>query len=139
MKKRVEEHLYNLIFDDGFQMLSSEFNSIDFHAMTHEDTEILGMFCDFSGIHGEKLKEVLVRGYVENAYRDKEKNDIEVLYGGADEKLQDAMIRAARKAHFSRIKAKEVFQKEGILKIYNLGMEHMYEFLQSKIETEENK
>ena len=50
------------IFTNGKMMLSPEINSVDFHAMTHEDTEILGMFCDFTGIHGNGLKRVLVEG-----------------------------------------------------------------------------
>ncbi len=69
---KVEEHLHKLIFDDGFQILSSEFDSIDFHAMTHEDTEILGMFCDYTGIHGEILKEVLIKGYINRMEHRKE-------------------------------------------------------------------
>lgn len=57
-------YLYDRIFNNGKMMLSPEINSCDFHAMTHQDTEILGMFCDFTGIHGEKLKEVLLKGYL---------------------------------------------------------------------------
>lgn len=63
-----ERKLYGMIFEDGKQMLSPEINSVDFHAMTHEDTEILGMFCDFTGIHGEKLKRVLVKGYLSTVF-----------------------------------------------------------------------
>lgn len=39
-------------------------NSVNYHAMDIEDTEILGSFCDMTAIHGEKLKEVLVEGYL---------------------------------------------------------------------------
>ena len=39
-------------------------NSVKYHAMNIEDTEILGSFCDMTAIHGEKLKEVLVEGYL---------------------------------------------------------------------------
>lgn len=63
---KAEEELYKLIFTNGRQMLSPEIDSCVFHAMTHEDTEILGMFCDFSGIHGEELKCLLIRGYLKN-------------------------------------------------------------------------
>lgn len=59
-----ENKLHEMIFTNGKQMLSPEINSVDFHAMTHEDTEILGMFCDFTGIRGEKLKRILVKGYL---------------------------------------------------------------------------
>lgn len=64
-----EDMLHKMIFEDGKQMLSSEINSVDFHAMTHEDTEILGMFCDFTGIHGEKLKRILIKGYLHTLKR----------------------------------------------------------------------
>lgn len=63
---KAEEKLYEMIFTNGKQMLSPEINSVNFHAMTHEDTEILGMFCDFTGIRGEKLKDLLIRGYLKN-------------------------------------------------------------------------
>lgn len=59
---------YNLlqkwIFENGKMMLSPEINSCMFHAMTHRDTEILGMFCDYTGIHGEELKDILIKGYL---------------------------------------------------------------------------
>ena len=58
------EYLYDRIFNNGKMMLSPEINSCDFHAMTHPDTEILGMFCECTGIQGEKLKEVLLKGYL---------------------------------------------------------------------------
>ena len=61
---KAEEKLYEMIFYNGKQMLSPEIDSTIFHAMTHEDTEILGMFCDFSGMHGEDLKKLLIRGYL---------------------------------------------------------------------------
>lgn len=127
-----EKYLYKAIFFNGKQMLSPEIDSTIFHAMTHEDTEILGMFCDFSGIHGEKLKEILIKGYMDNACKNEEEDSVEWLDGNEDENLQDAMIRAARDAHFSRSKAKEEFQNKGILEIYNLGMKHMHDYLQSK-------
>ena len=53
---KAEEKLYEMIFTNGKQMLSPEIDNCDFHAMTHEGTEILGMFCDFTNIHGEELK-----------------------------------------------------------------------------------
>ena len=42
-------------------------NSVNYHAMDIEDTEILGSFCDMTAIHGERLKEVLVEGYLKTA------------------------------------------------------------------------
>lgn len=128
-----EKYLYNAIFFDGKHMLSPEINSVDFHAMTHEDAEILGMFCDFSGIHGEKLKEILIKGYMSSACRNEE-DRIEWLDGNKDEKLQDTMIRTARNAHFSENIVKEEFKNKGVLGIYNLGMKHMYDYLKNKTE-----
>ena len=61
---KAENEVYKTIFTNGKQMLSPEINSVDFHAITHEDTEILGMFCDFTAIHGEKLKQLLINGYL---------------------------------------------------------------------------
>lgn len=61
---KAEEKLYEMIFINGKQMLSPEIDSCVFHAMTHEDTEILGMFCDFAGIHSEELKRLFIRGYL---------------------------------------------------------------------------
>lgn len=46
----------------GNRCYHQKIDSTVFHAMTHENTEILGMFCDFSGIHGEDLKKLLIRG-----------------------------------------------------------------------------
>ena len=61
---KVEDEIYQMIFANGKQILSPEIDSINYHAMTHEDTEILGMFCDFTSIRGEKLKQLLIRGYL---------------------------------------------------------------------------
>ena len=57
-------NLEKSIFIDGKLMLSPEVDSVNFHAMTHIDTEILGQFCDFTGIHGDNLKETLLLGYL---------------------------------------------------------------------------
>lgn len=57
-------NLEKAIFIDGKMMLSPEINSVDFHAMSQRETEILGQFCDFTGITGETLKEVLLLGYL---------------------------------------------------------------------------
>lgn len=50
------------IFTNGKMMFDSEIDSVNFHAMTHEDTEILGMFCDFTGIHGNGIRRILIEG-----------------------------------------------------------------------------
>lgn len=62
-------NLEKAIFIDGKMMLSSEIDSINFHAITHEDTEILGQFCDFTGIHGDNLREILLLGFLTKAER----------------------------------------------------------------------
>ena len=41
---KAEDEVYQMIFTNGKQNLSQENDSVNFHAMTHEDTEILGMF-----------------------------------------------------------------------------------------------
>ena len=63
---KAEDKVYQMIFTNGKQNLSQENDSVNFHAMTHEDTEILGMFCDFTAIRGEKLKLLLIRGYLKS-------------------------------------------------------------------------
>lgn len=64
---KAENEIYQKIFTNGKTDLSPEIDSVNFHAMTHEDTEILGMFCDFTAIRGEKLKQLLIRGYLKSA------------------------------------------------------------------------
>lgn len=79
---KAEEKLYEMIFTNGKQILSPEIHSTIFQAMTHEDTEILGMFCDFSGMHGEELKKLLIRGYLKNiSSKDEMVQDIKKLIG----------------------------------------------------------
>ena len=60
---KAEEKIYEMIFTNGKQMLLPEIDSCDFHAITHEDIEMLGIFCYF---HGEELKKFLVRGYLKS-------------------------------------------------------------------------
>lgn len=61
-----DKHLFAFynqqIFENGKMMLTPGIDSVDFHAMTHEDTEILGMFCDFTGLHGDSIKRILIEG-----------------------------------------------------------------------------
>lgn len=58
------KYLYNSIFSEGKYFDDDTVDSVINHAMTHEDTENLGIFCDNTGLHGEDLKEVLIRGYL---------------------------------------------------------------------------
>lgn len=63
---KAEDEIYQMIFSNGKKTPSPEIDSTNFHAMAHEDTEILGMFCDFTAIRGEKLKLLLIRGYLKS-------------------------------------------------------------------------
>ena len=60
--KRLFAFYNQQIFENGKMMLTPGIDSVDFHAMTHEDTEILGMFCDFTGLHGDGIKRILIEG-----------------------------------------------------------------------------
>ena len=63
--KEVEDILYETFFTNGKMMLSTEIDSCYFHAMTHEDTEILGMFLDVvRPSKAEDLKRILIKGYM---------------------------------------------------------------------------
>ena len=53
--------------DDKYNKNSDD--SCNYHAMTHMDTEILGVFCDMTAIHGDGLKDVLTRGYLARILR----------------------------------------------------------------------
>ena len=39
-------------------------NSVDYHAMNGEHTEILGQFLDYTAMDVEQLKECLISGYL---------------------------------------------------------------------------
>lgn len=75
IRQMAEDLLYKQIFDEGKFMISPEIDSIDFHAMSHEDTEILGQFCDFTNIHGETLRTILIKGYLQNIRDNREGAD----------------------------------------------------------------
>lgn len=48
----------------GKMKFSSEVDSCATHNLTHQDTEILGIFCDITNIHGDDLINVLIKGYL---------------------------------------------------------------------------
>ena len=58
----------NTISDNFFRGSDSEEvfcrNSVEYHAMTGEHTEILGQFLDFTAMDTEQLKECLISGYL---------------------------------------------------------------------------
>lgn len=57
-------YLGDCIFQERMIFPLSETDSCDLHNLTHLDTEILGAFCDYTNIHGEELKKVLIEGYL---------------------------------------------------------------------------
>lgn len=46
--------------------------------------------------------------------------------------MEDAMIRASNKAGLTRNKLLDTLYGEGVLAVYNIGMEHMYEYLKGE-------
>lgn len=58
------ETLHNTFFQNGNMNHLEECNSVNYHAITHEDTEILGVFCDVTAFHGNDLKKLLILGYM---------------------------------------------------------------------------
>ena len=48
----------------GKMMFSPEIDSCVAHNLTQQDTEILGVFCDLTNIHGDNLINVLIKGYL---------------------------------------------------------------------------
>lgn len=49
-----------------------------------------------------------------------------------DYDMEDTMIRASRKAGLTRNELFDTIFEKGILAVYNLGMKHMYEYLEDK-------
>ena len=49
-----------------------------------------------------------------------------------EENLQDAMIIASNKTGTTFRKLWDVKQKDGLIGVYNLGLKHMYEYLEGK-------
>ena len=46
--------------------------------------------------------------------------------------MQDLMIRAANKAKLTRDLLLDTLYEKGVLAVYNLGIKHMYEYLEDK-------
>ena len=46
-----------------------------------------------------------------------------------EDKMEDTMIRASNKAGLTRNQLMDILFKEGVLAVYDLGMEHMYDYL----------
>ena len=63
------EILHDTFFRNGNMNHLEECNSVNYHAITHEDTEILGAFCDVTGFHGNDLQKLLILGYMDSLQR----------------------------------------------------------------------
>ena len=58
---------------------------------------------------------------------DKQKITIGML-----EDMEDSMIMASRKAELTRNQLLDILFEKGVLAVYNLGMQHMYEYLEKE-------
>ena len=47
-----------------------------------------------------------------------------------EDKMEDLMTRASRKAELTRNQLLDILFEKGVLAVYNLGMQHMYEYLE---------
>lgn len=58
-------HKYPYLFswDDFVPDPNENIDSCILHSINHEDTEILGYFCDKTGLHGNDLKKILTIGF----------------------------------------------------------------------------
>ena len=58
--------------------------------------------------------------------------DLTWMYEAIDKhyEKQDTMIRASNKAGLTRNQLLDTLFEKGILAVYNLGMQHMYEYLE---------
>ena len=60
---------HEIIFENTHRFPNSDKDSVELHAMSHEETEILGQFCDAVAIYGEQLEEILILGLMEKNRR----------------------------------------------------------------------
>lgn len=60
---------HEIIFENTRRFPNTDRDSVELHAMSHDDTEILGQFCDAVGIHGKQLEEILILGLMERNRR----------------------------------------------------------------------
>ena len=60
-------------------------------------------------------------------YKEEQKITIGML-----EDMEDSMLRAANEAEITRNKLLNTLYNKGVLAVYNLGMEHMYKYLECK-------
>ena len=60
--------------------------------------------------------------------------DLTWMYEAIDKhyEKQDIMIRASRKAELTREELLDTLFRKGVIAVYNLGLEHMYEYLKGE-------
>jgi hypothetical protein len=76
--------------------------------------------------------------YVKNEFdcditikKDKKPDTFESIFGESfSDSMENSMIRASRKAGLTRNELLDTLFEKGVLAIYNLGMKHMYEYLE---------
>lgn len=58
--------------------------------------------------------------------------DLSWMYETIDKhyRKQDSMIRAVNKAGLTRNQLLDILFEEGVMAVYNLGLKHMYEYLE---------
>ncbi len=49
-----------------------------------------------------------------------------------EDKMEDAMIRAANKAVVTSHQLLDILMQQGLMGVYHLGLKHMYEYLEDK-------
>lgn len=49
-----------------------------------------------------------------------------------EKRIEDVIIRASNKAGLTRYNLSDTFKDSGLIGVYNLGMQHMYEYLESR-------
>ena len=72
-KERYLEHLDHMIFSNEMLFLSEPNIGTKGCIFTPYDRIIAGTFCEKTDIHGEKLKKILLLGYMENNRNEHEK------------------------------------------------------------------
>lgn len=102
------------------------------------NTKTKEWMCDSKYMSEELCKAVLDKwlqdtyGHSRDICQTKEVNNSKPLDNFENEKIQNAMICAARNANLSKEEMVEIFRDKGIMKVYNLGMKHMYNYLKNE-------
>lgn len=87
-KEQYLEHLNRMIFDNEMLFLSEPNIGTKGCVFTLYDKIIAGTFCEKTNVHGEKLKKILLLGYMENNKIEHE----ERMKNGEDQGIVDIWI-----------------------------------------------